>query len=73
MVQVLGCVSPRNISVLSWREVINMRRESRSAVPPPSEPDARISRIRLSGRWSYLQEDGRSEGAAVGKGGKRTA
>jgi hypothetical protein len=27
------------------------------SVPPPSEPDWRISRIRLSGRWFYLQED----------------
>ncbi len=26
-------------------------------VPPPSEPDRRVSRIRLSSRWSYLQED----------------
>ena len=26
-------------------------------VPPPSEPDRRISRIRLSSRWCYLQED----------------
>jgi hypothetical protein len=24
---------------------------------PPSEPDWRISRIRLSGRWFYLKED----------------
>jgi hypothetical protein len=24
---------------------------------PPSEPDWRISRIRLSGRWFYLDED----------------
>jgi hypothetical protein len=29
-------------------------RESRlSSAPPPSEPDGRISRIRLSSRWSY--------------------
>ncbi len=27
------------------------------AVPPPSEPDRRFSRIRLSSRWSYLRED----------------
>jgi hypothetical protein len=27
------------------------------SIPPPSEPDVRISRIRLSGWWSYLQED----------------
>jgi 2,4-dienoyl-CoA reductase-like NADH-dependent reductase (Old Yellow Enzyme family) len=26
-------------------------------VPPPSEPDRRVSRIRLSSRWFYLQED----------------
>jgi hypothetical protein len=25
--------------------------------PPPSEPDGRISRIRLSGWWFYLIED----------------
>jgi hypothetical protein len=25
--------------------------------PPPSEPDRRISRIRLSGQWFYLRED----------------
>ena len=25
-------------------------------VSPPSEPDVRVSRIRLSGRWSYLRE-----------------
>jgi hypothetical protein len=25
--------------------------------PPPSEPDRRFSRIRLSSRWFYLQED----------------
>jgi hypothetical protein len=25
--------------------------------PPPSEPDGRISRIRLSSRWFYLRED----------------
>jgi hypothetical protein len=31
-------------------------RKSLSA-PPPSEPYRRISRIRLSSRWSYLQED----------------
>ena len=24
---------------------------------PPSEPDGRFSRIRLSGRWFYLWED----------------
>src|SRR5260370_5278228 len=33
-------------------------RESRlGSAPPPSEPDVRISRIRLSSRWFYLQED----------------
>ncbi len=25
--------------------------------PPPSEPDRRVSRIRLSSWWSYLRED----------------
>jgi len=28
-----------------------------SDAPPPSEPDGRISRIRLSSWWSYLEED----------------
>jgi serine/threonine protein kinase len=28
-----------------------------SRLPPPSEPDRRVSRIRLSSRWSYLRED----------------
>src|SRR5215467_11218434 len=33
-------------------------RENRlGSIPPPSEPDVRISRIRLSSRWFYLQED----------------
>ncbi len=33
-------------------------RENRlNSVPPPSEPDVRISRIRLSGWWFYLGED----------------
>ena len=27
-----------------------------SSTPPPSEPCERISRTRLSGQWSYLQE-----------------
>ena len=31
------------------------------SVPPPSEPDVRISRIRLSSRWFYLKEDWRTE------------
>lgn len=36
----------------------NRGRENRLvSVPPPSEPDVRFSRIRLSGRWSYLHED----------------
>jgi len=36
-------------------------RENRlGSIPPPSEPDVRISRIRLSGRWFYLQEDWRA-------------
>jgi hypothetical protein len=33
-------------------------RENRlNSVPPPSEPDGRISRIRLSSRWFYLEEE----------------
>ena len=28
---------------------------------PPSEPDWRVSRIRLSSRWSYLKEDWRDK------------
>ena len=31
------------------------------SVPPPSEPDVRISRIRLSSRWFYLREDWQAE------------
>ena len=31
-----------------------------SSTPPPSEPCVRISRTRLSSRWSYLKEDRRS-------------
>jgi hypothetical protein len=38
-----------------------------SSVPPPSEPDLRISRIRLSSRWSYLQEDRHAAAWAVSK------
>jgi hypothetical protein len=37
-------------------------RESRLvSAPPPSEPDVRISRIRLSSRWFYLREDWRAK------------
>jgi len=32
-------------------------RESVIGAPPPSEPDRRISRIRLSSWWFYLRED----------------
>ena len=33
-------------------------RESRThPTPPPSEPDGRVSRIRLSSRWFYLVKD----------------
>jgi hypothetical protein len=33
------------------------RKHRLASMPPPSEPDVRISRIRLSGWWSYLRED----------------
>ena len=33
-----------------------------ASVPPPSEPDLRISRIRLSSRWSCPRGDWRSKG-----------
>ena len=32
-------------------------REKRLPVPPASKPDGRISRIRLSSRWFYLEEE----------------
>ena len=31
------------------------------SVPPPSEPDVRISRIRLSSQWFSLKEDWQAE------------
>jgi hypothetical protein len=34
---------------------------------PPSEPDLRISRIRLSGQWFYLQEDWQTASRAACK------
>ena len=33
------------------------RSDTLACIAPPSEPDWRISRIRLSSRWFYLQED----------------
>jgi hypothetical protein len=39
-----------------WKPAVDRGREFLS-VPPPSEPDVRISRIRLSGWWYYLLED----------------
>jgi len=40
------------------KQRLDRGRENRlSSVPPPSEPDRRVSRIRLSSRWSYLQEE----------------
>ncbi len=40
------------------QQKIDRGRENRlSSVPPPSEPDRRISRIRLSSRWFYLEEE----------------
>jgi hypothetical protein len=33
------------------------RNDTLVCIAPPSEPDWRISRIRLSSRWSYLNED----------------
>ena len=43
-------------SASCWRA--DRGRENRlNSVPPPSEPDGRISRIRLSGRWFDLKEE----------------
>jgi hypothetical protein len=40
------------------RDVFDRGRENRlNSVPPPSEPDRRISRIRLSSGWFYLEEE----------------
>jgi hypothetical protein len=33
------------------------REDRLDSAPPPSKPDRRISRIRLSSQWSYLRED----------------
>jgi len=44
-------------AVFQVRNVTDRGRENRlNSVPPPSEPDRRISRIRLSSRWFYLEE-----------------
>jgi hypothetical protein len=48
-------LSPLRPSALSGAH--RGRKDRVVPVPPPSEPDGRISRIRLSGRWSYLKED----------------
>ncbi len=37
------------------------------SVPPPSEPDVRGSRIRLSSEWFYLTEDWQAETRACRK------
>jgi hypothetical protein len=37
------------------------------SAPPPSEPDVRVSRIRLSSRWFYLREDWRAWAWAICK------
>jgi len=39
-----------------WADPIGVGRVELST-PPPSEPDGRISRIRLSSRRCYLRED----------------
>ena len=36
---------------------VDRHREKRLPVPPASKPDGRISRIRLSSRWFYLEEE----------------
>jgi hypothetical protein len=37
---------------------VDRGRENRlNSIPPPSEPDRRVSRIRLSSWWFYLGED----------------
>jgi len=40
------------------KRVYRGREDRVNSVPPPSEPDRRISRIRLSSRWFYLEEEG---------------
>ena len=45
------CKSPKGIHTDRGRE------DRVVPFPPPSEPDGRISRIRLSSRWFYLRED----------------
>ena len=43
----------------AWaQQKLDRGRETRlDSGPPPSEPDRRISRIRLSSRWFYLEEE----------------
>ena len=42
---------------LARASVPNSRESRLISAPPPSEPDGRISRIRLSSWWFYLKED----------------
>ena len=47
-----------NDPLIATSLAIDRGREDRlSSVPPPSKPDGRISRIRLSSRWFYLVKD----------------
>ena len=44
-----------------WAKLADRDREKRLTVPPPSKPDRRISRIRLSSRWFTSERIDRSE------------
>jgi len=45
-------------SAFQSAEGLDRGRESRlGSAPPPSEPDGRVSRIRLSSRWFYRRAD----------------
>ena len=45
------------VAPVSPPEILDRHREKRLPVPPASKPDGRISRIRLSSRWFYLEEE----------------
>jgi hypothetical protein len=48
----------KDLFLLYFQRETDRGREDRVVpVPPPSEPDRRVSRIRLSSWWSYLLEE----------------
>jgi hypothetical protein len=56
--QVMGGTAVIRVTRMTVYSVADRGRKRRLvSTPPPSEPDLRISRIRLSGRWFYLRED----------------